>query len=89
MAVERAPITFAVEKGKGTLKIGPTVEAEITSLQGATGPTTLLDSIFSNIPGSPAYVSKAPKYRANLPKYGFNIDLQNHNAVQGSFRFVS
>lgn len=89
MAVERAPITFAVEKGKGTLKIGPTVEAEITPLQGATGPTTLHDSIFSNIPGSPAYVSKAPKYRANLPKYGFNIDLQNHNAVQGIFRFVS
>ncbi len=90
LAVERAPITFAVEKGKGTLKIGADVEAEITPFQGATGQaTTLADTIFSNIPGSPAYVSKAPKYRASLPKHGFNINLQNHNAVQGSFRFVA
>ncbi len=88
LAVERVPITFAVEKGNGRLKIGPNIEAELTALKGATGPTTLHDSVFSNIPGSPAYVSKAPKYVANLPKYGFNINLKNHNAVQGSFRFV-
>lgn len=89
VAVERAPITFAVEKGKGTLKIGAGIEAEIEPLQGATGPTTLRDSIFSNIAGSPAYVSKAPMYRANAPNYGFNINLKNHSAVQGSFRFVA
>jgi len=88
LAVERAPITFAVEKGKGTIKIGSVVEAEITPLQGATGPTTLRDSIFSNIPGSPAYVGKAPRYRANVPSHGFNVDLKNHNAIQGHFRFV-
>ncbi|MBI2862202.1 MAG: DUF1326 domain-containing protein [Chloroflexi bacterium] len=89
VAVERAPITFEVAKGKGTLKIGPGIEAELMPLQGTTGATTLHDSIFSNIPGSPAYVSKAPVYRANVPKYGFNINLQNHNAVQGTFRFVA
>ncbi|MDO8612846.1 MAG: DUF1326 domain-containing protein [Dehalococcoidia bacterium] len=88
VAVERAPIDFRVEKGKGTLKIGDGIEAELEPLQGATGFTTLNDSIFSNIPGSPAYVSKAPKYRANVPQLGFNISLSGHNAVQGSFRFV-
>jgi len=89
VAVERAPIDFSVEKGKGTLKVGDGVEAEIEPLQGATGFTTLNDSIFSNIPGSPAYVSKAPKYRADVPKLGFNINLSGHNAVQGSFRFAA
>jgi hypothetical protein len=88
VSVERAPIDFRVEKGKGTLKIGDGIEAELEPLQGATGFTTLNDSIFSNIPGSPAYVSKAPKYRANVPQLGFNISLSGHNAVQGSFRFA-
>ena len=87
VAVESVPIDFKVEKGKGTLKVGDGVEAEIEPLQGATGFTTLNDSIFSNIPGSPAYVGKAPKYRANVPQLGFNISLSGYNAVQGSFRF--
>ena len=89
VAVERAPIDFRVEKGKGTLKIGDGIEAELEPLQGATGFTTLNDSIFSNIPGSPAYVSKAPKFQANVSQHGFNIDLSGHNAVQGSFRFAA
>ena len=89
VAVEQASVLFTVEKGRGTLKIGPSIEAEIVPLEGPTGATTLHDSVFSNIPGSPAYVSKAPKYRANVPNHGFNIDIQNHNAVQGSFRFVA
>jgi hypothetical protein len=89
LAVEQVPITFDVEKGNGSLKIGSVVEAQIEALQGATGFTTLNDSIFSNIPGSPAYVSKASRYRADLPEHGFDISLSGHNAVQGSFRFVA
>lgn len=87
VAVERVPITFSVEGGKGTLKIGGSVEAELAPLQGTTGATTLHDSVFSSIPGSPAYVSKAAVYRANAPSLGLNIDIQDHSAVQGSFRF--
>jgi hypothetical protein len=89
VAVERAPVTFTVEKGKGRFKLGDSVEAELSPLQGATGATTLNDTAFSSIPGSPAYVGKAPKYKANAPALGLNIDLQDHNAVQGSFRFVA
>lgn len=86
--LERVPIVFDVEGGRGRLAIGAAVEAELMPLQGATGqPTTLHDSVFSTIPGSPAYVSKASTYRLNAPNYGFTIDLQGHNAVQGTFRF--
>lgn len=89
-AVERAAITFEVEAGKGHLRIGPVIEADVVSLQGATGqPMTMQDTVFSTIPGSPAYVAKAPRYLVNAPQYGFNIDLQNHSAIQGSFRFAS
>jgi len=86
--VEDAPITFTVQGGKGTLQIGQAIQAEMAPFQGATGQTTTLhDTAFTTIPGSPAYVSKASTYRVNIPNHGFNINLQNHNAIQGSFRF--
>jgi hypothetical protein len=88
MAVERVPMSFGVEGGKGTLHIGP-IEAEMAPFKGATGEaTTLHDTVFTTIPGSPAYPGKASQYKVNAPNYGFNIDLQGHNSVQGTFRFV-
>jgi hypothetical protein len=93
VAVERAPIIFTVEEGKGSLRIGsgmnPVVEADMASYMGATEkPTTLQETVFSTIPGSPAYVSKATKYRRNSQQYGLdNINLENNNAIQGHFRF--
>ena len=88
VAVERVPITFEVEKGKGRLQIGSAVTADVEPFQGATGrDTTLHDTVFSSIPGSPAYVGKAPVYKATSPVLGLDIDLHDHNAVQGSFLF--
>ena len=93
VAVERAPITFTVEEGKGSLRIGsgmsPVVEADMASYMGATEkPTTLQETVFSTIPGSPAYVSKATKYRRNSQQYGLdNMNLENNNAIQGHFKF--
>jgi hypothetical protein len=93
IAVERAPITFTVEEGKGSLRIGsgmtPVVEADTASYMGATEkPTTLQETVFSTIPGSPAYVSKAAKYRRNSSGYGLrDMDLSNNNAIQGHFKF--
>ncbi len=89
VAVERVPITFTVEKGKGALKIGSAVEAEMVPIQGATGMATLKDTAFSSIPGSPAYIGKAPTYRASSSALGINVDLKDHNSVQGNFRFVT
>jgi hypothetical protein len=94
VAVEQAPITFTVNEGRGTLRIGdgatPIAEAELAPYLGATGqPTALQDTVFSTIPGSPAYVGKATSYRRNsAAKYGLNdVNLANHNAIQGSFAF--
>jgi hypothetical protein len=88
VAVERVPIVFATEGGQGHLKVGADIEAEMAPFRGATGHTTTLhDTAFSTIPGSPAYISKATRYRARNATLRFDIDLQEHNAIQGNFRF--
>jgi hypothetical protein len=88
LGVERVPVTFQVEGVKGTMKYGDYASARLEPFKGATGEsTTLHDTIFTTIPGSPAFVGKAEHYTVNLPDHGFEIDLRGHNAVQGSFRF--
>jgi hypothetical protein len=86
--VERVPFTFDVNEGQGQLRIGKSISADLAPFRGSGDkPTYLSDSIFSTIPGSPAYVGKASQYKATAPALGLNIDLSGHNAVQGSFRF--
>ncbi len=88
VAVVPATINFRVEEGRGTLKIGEEAEAVMEPYRGPTGAiTTLNESIFSTIPGSPAYVAKASRYRVQSAALGLDIDLEGHNAIQGSFRF--
>ncbi len=88
-AVERAPIRFEVQEGKGTLVIGDVAECVMEPYRGPTGQvTTLNESIFTTIPGAPAWVAKASKYVRKASRYGMkDIDLSGHNAIQGSFRF--
>jgi hypothetical protein len=87
-AVEKAAIVFDVKEGRGHLKVGEDLEAEMAPYQGATKRvTTLHDTAFSTIPGSPAYVSKAAYYRVKNALLGFDIDLRGHNAIQGKFQF--
>jgi len=90
-AVERAPITFEVHEGEGTLKIGSVGEAVMAPYKSMAGNvTTLNESVFSTIQGSPAYVAKASQYSRKGGKYGLrDVNLQNHNAIQGSFSFVA
>lgn len=89
IAVERVPIRFDVEKGSGTLKVGDVAEAELVPFQGATGVSTALhDTVFTTIPGSPAYVGKATHFRRTESDHGLSdVDLEGRNAIQGSFRF--
>ena len=91
VAVERAPIVFSVEGGKGRLTIGKLVEAEMAPFIGATGnPTTLAETVFSTIPGSPVYAAKASTYVRDGSGHGIpSVDLQDHNALQGHFRFAA
>jgi hypothetical protein len=49
--------------------------------------TALHDTVFTTIPGSPAYPGKAATYKVDAPQHGFTINLQGRNAVQGTLRF--
>mgnify|MGYP000173816567 CR=1 FL=1 len=91
VSVERVPFTFDVEGGRGRFTMGAAVEAELAPFQGALGkPTVLSETVFSTIPGSPAYVGKASNYRRDGAKYGLkDVAIRDHNAVQGHFRFAA
>ena len=91
VAVERTPISFTVEGGKGNLRIGALVAADMVPFVGATGnPTTLAETVFSTIPGSPVYAAKASKYTRDGSGHGIpSVDLEGHNALQGHFRFAA
>ena len=88
VSVERAPIRFDIEGGKGTLEIGTDQYAELEPYVGAMGgPTTLTDTIFSTVPGAPVFVGKATRYRSRNAALGHNVDIQGHNALQSTFVF--
>lgn len=89
--MERVPIEFLVDDGEGTLAIGDYAEMKLAPFQGATGkPTVLQESVFSTIPGSPAYVGKAEYFRRTEATHGLSdIDIQGQNAIQGSFHFTA
>jgi hypothetical protein len=87
-SVERVPIAFNVQEGRGTIKIGENQFAELEPYQGATGTnTTLTDTIFSTVPGAPVFVGKAARYISKQPALGINVDLKGHNALQSTFVF--
>jgi hypothetical protein len=87
VAVRRAPITFTVSEGKGRLAIGEAVYADMEPYRGPSGaPTKLVESIFSTIPGSHAYVAKAGRFKMVQPEIGIDLELKGHNAIQGEFR---
>jgi hypothetical protein len=88
VAVERGKIVFDVQKGQGHLEIGAYVQADLEPYRGPTGePTTWINTPFTTVPGNPAYVARASSYRHDNPKLGIKLELRNHNAIQGDFRF--
>ena len=88
VSVERAPIVFTVQGGRGTLQIGSDYFAELEPYVSAAGKTTTLtDTVFSTLPGSPVFVGKAPIYRSKNAAIGIDVDLKNHNALQSTFVF--
>jgi hypothetical protein len=88
VSVERVPITFAVDKGRGTLRIADAGFAELEPYLGPSGAvTTLADTIFSTVPGAPVFVGKASRYRSKNAALGHDIELTGHNALQSTFIF--
>jgi hypothetical protein len=88
VSVESAPIEHNVVDGKGTLKIPGVLEAEMAPYRSADGTvTTLRDSIFSTVPGSPAWVGKASRQKVDLPQFGLQWDRgDGHNAIQADYK---
>jgi hypothetical protein len=91
VSVERVPITFTVDEGKGRLVIGSVADAQLKPFSGATGElTTLGETAFSTIPGSPVYVAKADHFTRDGAPYGLpSVDLRGNNALQGHFVFAA
>ena len=89
ITVERAPITFTVVDGAGTLKVGDDVATELAPFKGATGAaTSIKDTVFSTIPGSPAFVGTASHFWRDNRRHGLSkVDIEGHNAIQGLFMF--
>ncbi|MBD2000379.1 DUF1326 domain-containing protein [Leptolyngbya sp. FACHB-541] len=86
--VRVAPIEYNIENGRGTIKIGDVLVSEMEPYRGPDGsPTKMIDSIFSTIPGSPAYIAKASVHRVDLPEFNLIWDYTGRNAIQGLFRF--
>ena len=90
VSVEQVPITFDVQGGKGTIKIGDAGYAELEPYLGPSGKvTTLTDTVFSTVPGAPVFVGKSPHYRAKNKALGIDVDLKGYNALQSTFVFTA
>lgn len=87
--VRRVPITHEIREGRGTLVVEGIVGAEMGPYAGPDGTTTTLrDSIFSTVPGSPAYVGKASRYAVDLPEHGMQWTYEGRNAIQADYRMT-
>ena len=87
-SVERVPIVFEVVEGKGTLKLGEVAYAELEPYRSATGEvTTLTNTVFSTVPGAPAYVGKASKFRLKSAPLDIDLEIEGFNAIQSDFLF--
>ena len=90
VSVEKVPVTFTVQGGHGTIKLGDAGYAELEPYKSASGQTTTLtDTVFSTVPGAPVFVGKATRYRSKNDKVGIDLDIKGHNALQSTFVFQS
>jgi hypothetical protein len=88
--VKRAPIVHETREGRGVLRIGDVVSSEMQPYTAPDGTTitTLRDSVFSTVPGSPAYVAKADHLRAELPEYDLVWEYEGTNAIQSDWTLM-
>jgi hypothetical protein len=89
LAIERAPIMHTITDGAGSLRVGDQISADMHPYRGPDGSTTTLqNSIFSTVPGSPAYVGVADHQKIDLPKYDMAWEREKKNAIQADWRMV-
>jgi hypothetical protein len=87
LSVTRAPISHEIEEGKGAIRVGG--DAAVAEMEPYRGPdgsvTTLNNSIFSTVPGSPAWVGKSSRFAVNLPEHGWTFQVEGRNAIQSDW----
>jgi hypothetical protein len=87
VAIERAPIKHAIVDGAGTLTVGDKIQAAMHPYTGPDGTTTTLNnSIFSTVPGSPAYVGVADSQKIDIPEHGYEWSYEKKNAIQSDWK---
>jgi hypothetical protein len=87
VGVERAKVDHSIVDGAGTLRIGERIECSMHPYRGPDGSiTTLNNSIFSTVPGSPAYVARADHQKVDLPEHGYEWELEGKNAIQSDWK---
>jgi hypothetical protein len=87
LGVERARIRHETREGKGVLEIGESVASEMHPYTGPNGTiTTLRDSVFSTVPGSPAYVGVADTQKIDIPEHGYQWSYEKKNAIQSDWK---
>ncbi len=90
VGVERAAITFEADNGKGLLKIGDVVDANIEPYLTKDGSVaTLSNPLFTGAPGATVLLGRAPHFRAKHDGVGVDVDLADHNAIESEFSFQS
>ena len=50
-------------------------------------PTVIVNSRFSSIEGTPAWIGRAPELAVSLPEHGFQFVYEGRSAIEGAFRF--
>jgi hypothetical protein len=86
VSVERAKIDHSIVDGAGTLKVEGKIDCSMQPYRGPDGSiTTLNNSIFSTVPGSPAYVARADHQKVSMPEIG-EWELEGKNAIQSDWK---
>jgi hypothetical protein len=87
VAIERAPMSHSIVDGAGSLKVGDVISADMHPYRGPDGSTTTLqNSIFSTVPGSPAYVGVADHQKVDIPEHGLTWEAEIRNAIQSDWK---
>ena len=87
VGVYDVPIEFNMKEGKGTIRVGDAATADMQPYTDAEGrPTKLVDTVFSTIPGSPAYAGKATAFKVDVPQHRMQWEYNGRNAILGDFR---
>ena len=87
VAIERAPISHEIVDGADTLRVGSAISVDMHPYTGPDGSTTTLqNSIFSTVPGSPAYVGVADHQKVDIPEHGLTWEAEKRNAIQSDWK---